>query len=427
MQAKLTKRKVDATAPLKHGQLLVWDTEIKGFGLRVYPTSKTYIVQKRVQGRTVRVTIGAHGVFTPEQAREEARKLLGDLSKHIDVNRAKREAAQAARRERVKSVTLEEACIAYKQNKTRAQNTVRDYEKAMRLGFSDWKDKPVREITRVMVERRFEKLSATSKAQANQMFRFLRALINFAKEKYADENGEPLLPSNPCDRLKTLKLWHRIERRTRYIQPEKLRDWFAALSHTPTDTPHRKTIKNFCVFVLLTGTREQEAAKVEWSDVDFRARTVTFRQTKNRKTHVLPIGRHLIAMLERRKATTTSRYVFPSEDGIKHLKNHRKGVLEIADKSGVDFRLHDLRRTFSSIVNHQLERSLSQYTVKRLLNHSDSDVTGGYIQFGVEDLREPMQLIESFVLRHAGIEGTAAVVTIPNKRVRGNRPTNSAA
>jgi hypothetical protein len=71
-----------------------------------------------------------------------------------------------------------------------------------------------------------------------------------------------------------------------------------------------------------------------------------------------------------------------------------------------------LRRTFASIVNHQLERSLTPYTIKRLLNHSSGDITGGYIQFGVEDLREPMQLIESFVLRYAGLRRSAPVLPL---------------
>ena len=35
-------------------QELYWDTELAGFGLRVTGASKTYIVEKRVNGRTVR-------------------------------------------------------------------------------------------------------------------------------------------------------------------------------------------------------------------------------------------------------------------------------------------------------------------------------------------------------------------------------------
>jgi hypothetical protein len=96
------------------------------------------------------------------------------------------------------------------------------------------------------------------------MFRFLRALLNFAKEKYAMDDGEPLIASNPCDRLKTLKKWHRIAPRTQYLKPHKLAPWFAALAHSPEDSEHRRTVKDFCAFVLLTGCREQGAARLRW-------------------------------------------------------------------------------------------------------------------------------------------------------------------
>ena len=79
----------------------------------------------------------------------------------------------------------------------------------------------------------------------------------------------------------------------------------------------------------------------------------------------------------------------------------------------MEFRLHDLRRTFASIATVHLERSLSAYTLKRLLNHrSGGDVTAGYVQVGIEDLREPMRQIEDFVLKCAGLKASAPVVKL---------------
>src|SRR2546423_1537908 len=72
-------------------------------------------------------------------------------------------------------------------------------------------------------------------------------------------------------------------------------------------------------------------------------------------------------------------------------------------KSGVPFSPHDLRRTFASIVS-RLGDHLSYYTTKRLLNHRTSDVTQGYIQFDLEQLRGAMQAVEDFVLKNVGPE-----------------------
>jgi hypothetical protein len=55
---------------------------IAGFGLRVFASGKrSYIVQYRAAGRSRRYTIGLHGVWTPEEARREAKVLLGQVAR----------------------------------------------------------------------------------------------------------------------------------------------------------------------------------------------------------------------------------------------------------------------------------------------------------------------------------------------------------
>ena len=62
---KITKIAVDKLAiPEKGKQVDYFDGELKGFGVRVSSSGKTYFVIKRVNGRKVRVTIGRHGEFT---------------------------------------------------------------------------------------------------------------------------------------------------------------------------------------------------------------------------------------------------------------------------------------------------------------------------------------------------------------------------
>ena len=77
---KLTKRTVDAAKPGERDSY-VWDDELSGFGLKVTPAGrKVYLVQYRLggrKGRTRRVTIGVHGTLTPDEARSQAKRLLG--------------------------------------------------------------------------------------------------------------------------------------------------------------------------------------------------------------------------------------------------------------------------------------------------------------------------------------------------------------
>ena len=59
---------------------MFWDRELSGFGVRVYPSgSKVYLVQTRAGGKSRRVTIGRHGLLTPEQARRKAAVLIAGI------------------------------------------------------------------------------------------------------------------------------------------------------------------------------------------------------------------------------------------------------------------------------------------------------------------------------------------------------------
>ncbi|MXW91644.1 MAG: DUF4102 domain-containing protein [Rhodospirillaceae bacterium] len=58
-----------------------WDSELLGFGVRVYPTGrKVYVVQTRADGKDgKRVTVGRHGVITAEEARRRAAHIVSRI------------------------------------------------------------------------------------------------------------------------------------------------------------------------------------------------------------------------------------------------------------------------------------------------------------------------------------------------------------
>ena len=68
----LTTRFVEAL-PISDREIVVWDRELPGFGVRVHPSgSKVYMVHKRSGGKSRRVTIGSHGIWSLDAARREA-------------------------------------------------------------------------------------------------------------------------------------------------------------------------------------------------------------------------------------------------------------------------------------------------------------------------------------------------------------------
>ena len=150
---KLTKNIVEnAKLPAK-GQSFLWDSETRGFGVRLTPTARTYVAQARVNGATRRVTIGKHGILTVQEARKEAIKELAKMLKGKDpVIEKKRAVAQ--------SVTLKQVVTAYlKDRRSLKDSSKADILKHLNNAFSDWADKPIISITRDKALTRFRELA----------------------------------------------------------------------------------------------------------------------------------------------------------------------------------------------------------------------------------------------------------------------------
>ena len=144
---------------------IYWDIDLKGFGVKVSKTKKSFVVQGRVKGKSIRKSIGSCSVFTPDEARKIVKKLLGEMAQGIDINY--REKVNQA-----KNTTLQTAFDEYIEIKNITECTKTKYKRSMRLRFNDWKDKPIPSITREMIEARFIEASKSSKSIANSDFRF---------------------------------------------------------------------------------------------------------------------------------------------------------------------------------------------------------------------------------------------------------------
>ena len=403
---KLTKTTVADLAPEAGKQVFIWDTEVRGFGLRISPGgAKTYILQRRIGATTRRVTIGRADDMTAERARKAAEKLASQFADGIDpVKERKRKLAQER--------TLRDAFKAYiaapkkkgsGKGAAKKALTVRDIEKAMNR-FSDWLDKPVTQITGAMVRDRHAKIAAGSAAQANLAMRYLRAALNHA---IADSDEDtPILKVNPVDRLNRLNQWAEVKRATRHLADDKISGWIDAVQNDLAGLKGDAELRDALLFLLLTGARVSEALgdtavqypALRWADVDLQRAVVAFRNTKNRTDHELPMGRALAAMLEARRAISGPEFVF-SDRAENVPADLRPAYKRIEKATGIWITAHDLRRTFATVAS---KLDISAYKLKRLTNHvSGGDVTAGYVQVTTEDLRTAMQRIEDYLLSPA--------------------------
>lgn len=376
----------------KTKQAFYRDSALPGFGLRVTSGgAKSFIVEKRINGRVKRLTVGRYGPLTPEKARAKAIELLGDITVGKDPIAEKRA-------KHLSTVTLQEAFDSYlRSRKDLKPGTVKNYEKCINGCLGDWKSKPLLEITKDLVEARHLEIGQRSPARANNTMRVLRALFNHAIEKYEDSKGDPLIKTNPVDRLRRNRAWYRVERRTGMIKPHQLAAWDSAVSQLT-----QQTTQDYLRLLLFTGLRKMEAAQLRWQDVDLPGKSLTIKDTKNREPHTLPLPDYLLALLERRKAQHegASDWVFPSPRDEGHLREPRHAIDQVSKLSGVEFTLHDLRRTFATLAEGL---DIPAYALKRLINHRNAnDITARYIVSDFERLRAPMNKIADYLLREMG-------------------------
>lgn len=398
---KLTKTEVDKLPFTEQAgaQAFYYDTELKGFGLRVSKSTKTYFAETKVQGKTVRVSLGKHGVVTAEEARKEAKVQLAAMTKDINPNQVQRE-------NRIKTITLNEVYMDYMlARKSLKLSTRRDYKTCIEVYLKDWMYKPMLDISRDMVESKHKEISEKSEARANLAMRFLRALFNFAAE-YRDAKGRVVIADNPVRRLSAKKIWNKVKLRSNYVQPHQLKAWWDAVWTLKNDTSRgstqdRESVRDYLLVLLFTGLRREEALSLTFENINFNSKTLKIFDTKNRSDHELPLSDFLFDLFARRKAVSTGNWVFPGSGKLGRIIDPRKLMQKVEEISGVTFTSHDMRRTFATIVN-MLGDSISYYTVKRLLNHKTADVTAGYVQHNPEKLREAMQAVTNFILQSVG-------------------------
>jgi integrase len=396
---KLTKSFVDKALPPKDkDQIFYRDAELKGFALRVTSGGvKSFVVETLIGNKVRRMTLGRYGKLTAEQARVEAKKLLGKVATGIDPIAERKEG-------KAKVVTLKEVFGAYlNARKSLKPTTLLDYQRTMTTALSDWQNKPILDITKDMVAKRHRKLGERSEARANLAMRFLRALFNFAAGEYEDAKGKSLILENPVKRLSHTRAWYRVERKQSVIKVHELPAWYNAVITVEDERTTGKSaiLRDYFLLILFTGLRRDEAVRLTWDQIDFKAKTLTISDTKNRNTHVLPLSNFLFDMLIARKAESTTQFIFPGSGKTGYIVEPRKVMGKVISKSGINFTLHDLRRTFITIAE---SLDIPAYALKRLLNHKmNHDVTAGYIIMDVERLRAPMQKISDYLLKCMGV------------------------
>jgi integrase len=421
---KLTKLAVE-NLPIpsaEKGQEFYWEEgATKGFGVRVTANgARSYIVQRPVNGKTRRFTLGQHPTLPCDEARKRALKMLLDMGDGIDPQQEKRKKV-------AQTETLREVMEDYIEHKRTKHGPLRpaskaDIRKCVVVTFADWADKPVAGITRDACLKRFRELSKKAPTQSNMAFRNLRALCNWAREKNATSDGEyPVLPINPVSQMFKqggMAKWNPEKARDGRIPKDKMGAvWLLLQQYADPERNRRSTsiAADLVMFLILTGTRINEASTLTWDRVKLDGDLPIFHLpgevTKNHNEMTYPITKALHALLTRRHAERIkgSNYVFPAVRGDSgHMKDPRAMWEKVSEVAGLHLSNHDMRRTFDDIAQIV---GIDGDTRRQLENHlASNDVHGRHYANNPDpaSLLPALESISAWIVRQGDIAKAAA-------------------
>lgn len=389
---RINKSVVDALKP-EAVRFVSWDTEIPGFGVRVYPSGqKVYVLKYRVGGgRSARirwVTIGKHGIVTPDQARDTARRFAAQVADGGD--------PAGVREERRKAPTISALLDKYLaehvriRNKPSTQAQVTDLvDRVIRPALGRFK---VTEVSRSDVAGFHSGLS-------DRPITGNRALAALSKAfSLAEVWGFRPDNSNPCRRIEKFKETPR-ERflSTKEFQvlgevlarAEKEPLSFAGPDGEPIVVRANPEAVRAIRLMIFTGMRTGEVRGMRWEHLDLDQGVVTLPDSKTGKKVVQLPPAAIEVILEGGRPPLWKGYVIRGgkkndpEVAIVNLKATWGAVRKVANLP--DVRPHDLRHSFASVA---VAGGASLPIIGALLGHSEAKTTQRYAHLANDPLRQ---------------------------------------
>lgn len=420
--AKLTKRAVDAAGP-RAVRYTIFDDELKGFGVRVFPSgAKSWVVEYRPDhgGRRTakrRLTLGNVGTLTPDEARRAARHELAKVRLGSDPVRDKVDTRKAATVAEIARAYLADHALA--KRKPRTAEHYRDVIE--RVVLPDLGTMKAEVVTRADVARLHLKWKRTH-VQANRMLGIISGVYGFAaKRGLVPEGINPArgiekFPEARRERFLTVDELVRIGAAIRAAETVGIAwdvdETSPTAKHIPKGNrrtvigPHAAAALRLLIF---TGARLREILHLRWEHVDFSRGILLLPDSKTgRKTIIL--NAPALAILS--ELPRVGAYVIAGEILDAPRADLKRPWQVIARHAGLDgVRLHDLRHTYASV---GAGSGLGLPIIGKLLGHAESRTTERYAHLDNDPLRKAANAIGGTLAAAIGepLDG-ADVVSVP--------------
>jgi integrase len=366
-----------AVAELAPGQT-IWDSDVKGFGVRCQRRAPVYVLKYRDQnGCQHFLTIGRHGSpWTPDTARTEAKQRLGDLAGRKGNPDAQLGASSAPTLEEFSRIYLESYALLHKKPRSVAEDR-RNLELHILpiLG-----GKKLAEITAGDIAQ-FHTLRGHRPANANRCLALLSHIFSIGAKWGAIPSG-----INPCRGIKRFR--ERI--RERFLSADEVTSLGKALAEIENT---RVTVAgnedwravNIVRLLIYTGARLSEILTLQWGWIHWEGGFARLPDSKT-GTKSVPLPQPALDVLRKvsNEHGRPSKFVFPGARSGTYFTGIQKPWQRIRLKAGLpDVRIHDLRHCFASTA---VAHGESLYLVGAVLGHRTTSTTQRYAHLAMQPI-----------------------------------------
>ena len=359
------------------------DRMLSGFCVRMHARRRTFRVVTSVAGKQFRMTLGHWPLMSVEEARARAMEVLAQCRRGERPSRFMPKAVP----------TLRAAYLEYCSAKSIKASSQKRYESFYRTHFSNWLDRPVTDLggpefidhCHAFAQTKGAALVELGRGVVGAVIKYVNALHGLALE-------------SPFTKLAVVGLMpDRAQPRARVLQVAGLPAWKVAVEQLG------ERQRDFLLLTLYTGLRRNECRELRREQIDFVAGVLSVPETKNGKPHSLPITPLMQEILERRCAGLQAGDELFDGVAAGHLSKMAARV------GSPTFMLHDLRKLLAT-VGERL--GVGDAVLRRILNHTPqrSDVLHRhYVQPGVEDVRKPLELVQTELRRLSRMDYVASM------------------
>lgn len=396
MKDRISKRTVDALPVPDTGELRLWDTETAGFCVRSYAKTakcpkgrKVYAIKYRVNGRQRWFTVGEHGTFTPDQAREKAELVARRAGDGIDLQAERVEARQGMDVAELVALYLKlgpkdkpsKRASSWSTDKGNLEHHVLPILgkfAAMAVTKSDTNSLRAAIVAgktakTVKTKARGKAVVTGGEGSANRVMAVGKAMYSWAIE-HGHLKGE-----NPFGKLKQSA----TSGSERFLSDGEAATLFEVLDRLEAAGELNAKYASIFKLLLLTGARRNEIAALRWSEVDLQREVLTLPPIRTKAGATtgdrrITLNSLALEILGAQPHGAKAIYVFPASKGQSGFttgapKAWREKVQPAAQLAGV--RLHDLRHSFASFA---LADGASLAIIQKALGHSKARSTERY-------------------------------------------------